>query len=70
MPSRMPRSGEIDDDTRELAARILTRAGAMMEDASVLALLPFSRQGSIRKSLANSNGPVPQSASLSVLPGC
>ena len=49
----MPRSGEIDDDTRDLVARILTRAGAIMEDASVLALTPFTQEESIAETIGN-----------------
>jgi hypothetical protein len=38
----MLRSDAMDDDTRDLVVRFLTRAGAMMEDASVLALMPIA----------------------------
>lgn len=34
----MPRAIEFDQDTRELVVQLLTRAGTIMEDASVLAV--------------------------------
>lgn len=35
----MPSADLLDDDSRELAVRLLTRAGMIMEDASAVAVL-------------------------------
>jgi len=40
----MPRFSDLDDDTRELVLGLLTRAGAMMEDASALAVMAAGQQ--------------------------
>ena len=45
----MPPSYELDHETRELVVRILTRAGTIMEDASVFAV----RSPVARKQLLN-----------------